>query len=109
MKDDFCRTRLKVKNEVNLDYLKKYGFKEVQQNERVNYIYMPVKEVWDNHGNMITVYNDSNLFNSDRYIGEDRLINFRFNTEASYEFNQTMEVIFDMIKEGIVEKVEEEE
>lgn len=106
--DDFCRTRLKIIDDVDLNYLKKLGFKEVMQDKRVNYIYMPVKEVWNNHGNSIVVCNDSNLFNSDCYIGEDRLIEFNFNTQASYEFNKTIEVLFDLIKSGLVEKVKGE-
>lgn len=106
--NEFCRTRLKIVDDFDLKYLKKYGFKEVQQNERINYIYMPVREVWDNHGNSIVVCNDSNMFNSNYYIGEDRLIEFDFNTQATFEFNKTMEVLFDLIKAGIVEKVKGE-
>ena len=98
---------LKIKENIELKTLKKYGFQEVQQNERINYVYMPVDEIWDNHGNTIVVCNDSNLFNLDRYIGEDRLLEFRFNEQASFEFEKTIELLFDLIKAGLVEKVEE--
>lgn len=97
--------KLKIKDNVDLNKLLKFGFKQVQQNKRINYIYMP-SEVWENYGNSITINNDTNLFNLDRYIGEDRLINFRFNEQATEEFDETMAVIFDLIKADMVEKVE---
>lgn len=32
---------LKIKDDIDLKELKKFGFKLVQQNKRINYIYMP--------------------------------------------------------------------
>lgn len=97
--------QLKIKDEVDLKELKKYGFKEVQQNKRINYIYMPVDEAYNNHGNSIIVNADTNLYNLDYYIGEDRLMSFGFNEQATYDFNKTMCVLYDLIQAGLVEKV----
>lgn len=97
---------LKIKDNVDLKVLKKFGFKEVQQNKRINYIYMPVDEAYNNLGNSITVNDDRNLYNLDYYIDEDRLMSFRFNTQATYDFNKTIEVLYDLIQAGLVEKVE---
>ena len=97
--------RLKIRDDVDLKVLLKFGFKEVQQNERVNYIYMP-SAVWDNCGNSIRVNNDRNLFNMDYYIGEDRLIIFRLNELATEEFNKTMTILFKLIKADLIEEVE---
>jgi hypothetical protein len=96
---------LKIRDDVDLKVLLKFGFKEVQQNKRVNYIYMPSK-VWDNCGNSIRVNNDRNLFNMDYYIDEDRLIIFRFNELATEEFNKTMTILFKLIKAVLIEEVE---
>ncbi len=96
---------LKIRDNVDLKVLLKFGFKEVQQNKRVNYIYMP-SMVWDNCGNQIRVNNDRNLFNMDYYIGEDRLIIFRFNELATEEFNKTMTILFKLIKADLIEDVE---
>jgi hypothetical protein len=98
---------LKIKDNVDLKELKKFGFKEVQQNKRINYIYMPVAECYDNQGNMITVCNDRNLFTLDRYIGEDRKIKFRLNECASFDFEKTISVLYDLIQANLVEKVED--
>lgn len=97
---------LKIKNDVNLEILLKFGFKKVQQDKRVNYIYMPA-EVWSNCGNSIRINNDSNLFNLNYYHGEDREIVFRFNEQATEEFNKTIEVLFKLIKADLVEITEE--
>lgn len=97
--------QLKIKDDVDLKVLKKYGFKEVQQNKRINYIYMPADEAYNNLGNSIVVNADTNLYNLDYYIGEDRLISFSFNEQATYDFNKTMCVLFDLISAGLVEKV----
>lgn len=97
---------LKIKDDVDLKVLLKYGFKEVQQNKRINYICMPA-EAWNNCGNSIIVNNDSNLFNLDYYQGEDRTMEFRFNEQATEEFNKILTVLFDLIKADLVEKVEE--
>lgn len=97
---------LKIRDDVDLKVLLKFGFKEVQQNKRVNYIYMPSK-VWDNCGNSIRVNNDRNLFNMDYYIGEDRLIIFRLNELATEEFNKTMTILFKLIKADLIEDVGE--
>ena len=96
---------LKIRDDVDLKVLLKFGFKEVQQNKRINYIYMP-STVWDNCGNSIRVNNDRNLFNMDYYIGEDRLIIFRFNELATEEFNKTMTILFKLIKADLIEDVE---
>lgn len=101
------KEQLKIKDEVDLKVLKKYGFKEVQQNKRINYIYMPVDEVYNNLGNSITVNADTNLYNLDYYEGEDRLMSFSFNEQATYDFNKTMCVLYDLIQAGLVEKVDE--
>ena len=92
---------LKIRDDVDLKVLLKFGFKEVQQNKRINYIYMP-STVCDNCGNSIRVNNDRNLFN----IGEDRLIIFRFNELATEEFNKTMTILFKLIKADLIEDVE---
>ena len=96
---------LKIRDNVDLKVLLKFGFKEVQQNKRINYIYMP-STVCDNCGNSIRVNNDRNLFNMDQYIGEDRLIIFRFNELATEEFNKTMTILFKLIKADLIEDVE---
>ena len=62
--------------------------------------------VWDNCGNSIRVKNERNLFNMDYYIGEDRLIIFRFNELATKEFNKTMTILFKLIKADLIEDVE---
>lgn len=98
---------LKIRDDVDLKILLKFGFKEVQQNKRINYIYMP-SEVWNNCGNSITVNNDSNLFNLDYYQGENRTIIFRFNEQATEEFNKTMTVLFNLIKKDLIENIEEQ-
>ena len=97
---------LKIKNDVNLEILLKFGFKEVQQNKRINYIYMP-SDVWNNCGNSIRVNNDSNLYNLDYYQGEDRTIIFRFNEQATEEFNKTITVLFKLFQGNLIEIVEE--
>ena len=97
---------LKIKDDVDLKELEKFGFKKVQQDKRINYIYMPAKEAYFNYGNSIEVNADTNLFTLDYYQGEDRLINFEFNTQASEDFEKTMTVFYDLIKADIVEKVE---
>lgn len=94
---------LKIKEGIDMKVLKKFGFKEVLQDKRVNYIYMPHK-VWENCGNHIIVFNDTNLYNLDRYIGEDRRMKFRFNELASEEFDKTVSVLFELIQAGIVVK-----
>lgn len=96
---------LKIKDEVDLKELKKYGFKEVQQNKRINYIYMPIDKAYNNLGNFIEVNADTNLYNLDYYIGEDRLMSFRFNEQATYDFNKTICVLYDLIQAGLVERV----
>lgn len=96
--------QLKIKDDVDLKMLKKYGFKEVQQDKRINYIYMPVDKAYNNLGNSITVNADTNLYNLGYYEGEDRLIEFSFNEQATYDFNKTICVLYDLIKDGLVEK-----
>lgn len=99
---------LKIKDSVDLKELEKFGFKEVQQDKRINYIYMPVKETWLNSGNLIKINADRNLFNLNYYEKEDRIINFEFNTQATNDFNKTIIVLYDLIQAELVEKVEEE-
>lgn len=53
---------------------------------------------------MIVVNNDRNLFNYYYYLDEDRQIRFRLNTEATYDFEKTMNVIYDLIKANLVVK-----
>ena len=55
---------------------------------------------------MIVVNNDRNLFNYNYYLDEDRQIRFRLNTEATYDFEKTMNVIYDLIKDGLIVKEE---
>lgn len=97
---------LKIRDDVDLKVLLKFGFKEVQQNKRINYIYMP-SDVWNNCGNSIRVNNDSNLYNLDYYQGEDRTIIFRFNEQATEEFNKTITVLFKLFQGNLIEIVEE--
>lgn len=94
---------LKIRDSVDLKILKKYGFKEVQQNQRVNFIYFPDEF---SKANYICVNNDRNLFNLDYYIGEDRYMTFRFNEALTSDFDKTMCVLFDLIKSDLVEKGE---
>lgn len=98
---------LKIKDDVDLRKLKKYGFKEIQQNKRINYIFFPGDEKINRSGNVIVINNDRNLFNYDYYIGEDREIHFDLNPQASYEFEEIMDKFFDIIKADLVEKVVE--
>ncbi|MBQ4123602.1 hypothetical protein IJD44_07795 [bacterium] len=98
---------LKIKDNVDLRKLKKYGFKEIQQNKRINYIFFPGGEKINRSGNVIVINNDRNLFNYDYYIGEDREIHFDLNPQASYEFEEIMDKFFDLIKADLVEKVVE--
>lgn len=84
--------------------MKSIGFKEVQQDKRINYIYTPHRSIGDFTGNMIVVNNDRNLFNYNYYLDEDRQIRFRLNTEATYDFEKTMNVIYDLIKANLVVK-----
>ncbi len=97
---------LKIKDNVDLKKLKKFGFKEIQQDKRINYIYMPVKEAWQNSGNSITIYPDRSLFNLEYYEGEDKVIEFEFNEQATYDFRKTIDTLYDLIQAGLVEKVE---
>lgn len=53
---------------------------------------------------MIVVNNDRNLFNYNCYLGEDRQIRFRLTTEATYDFERTMNVIYDLIQANLVVK-----
>ena len=95
---------LKIRDDVDVKELEKFGFREVQQNKRINYIYTPHRSIEDFTGNMIVVNNDRNLFNYNYYLDEDRQISFRLNTEATYDFEKTMNVIYDLIKANLVEK-----
>lgn len=47
---------------------------------------------------MIVVNNNRNLFNYNYYLDEDRQIRFRLNTEATYDFEKTMNVIIEKLK-----------
>ena len=96
---------LKIKDNIDLKILKKYGFKEIQQNQRVNFIYFPGNYLYSK-GNHICVNNDRNLFNLDYYIGEDRYMTFRFNEALTSDFDKTMCVLFDLIKADLIEKGE---
>lgn len=97
---------LKIKDNVDLEILhKKYNFKKVQQNKRINYIYFPKGCDINITGNVIVVCNDRNLFNYDYYIDEDREIKFRLNECATYEFEEIMNVLYDLIQANMVEKV----
>lgn len=98
---------LKIKDDVDLKELKKYGFKEMQQDKRINYIFFPGSEEINRSGNIIVINNDRNLFNYDYYIGEDREIHFDLNPQASYDFEKVMDKFFDLIKADLVEKVVE--
>lgn len=98
---------LKIKDNVDLKTLKKYGFKEVQQNKRINYIFFPRNQNINSSGNVIVINNDRNLFNYDYYLGEDREIHFDLNPQASYDFEEVMDKFYDLIQAGLVEKVEE--
>lgn len=95
---------LKIREDVDLQELEKFGFKKIQQDKRINYIYTPHKSIEDFTGNMIVVNNDRNLFNYNCYLGEDRQIRFRLNTEATYDFERTMNVIYDLIQANLVVK-----
>lgn len=95
---------LKIKDNVDLKILKKYGFKEVQQNKRINYIFFPRNQNI-NSGNVIVINNDRNLFNYDYYLDEDREIHFDLNTQASYDFEEVMNKFYDLIQAKIVEKI----
>lgn len=53
---------------------------------------------------MIVINEDRNLFNYNCYLDEDRQIRFRLNTAATYDFEQTMNVIYDLIKANLVVK-----
>ena len=86
---------LKIRDDVDLKKLEKFGF---------NYIYTPHKSIEDFTGNMIVVNNDRNLFNYNCYLGEDRQIRFRLTTEATYDFERTMNVIYDLIQANLVVK-----
>ncbi len=92
---------LKLKNDIDFKELKKMGFKEVQQNKRSNYIYMP--DAYNNYGNSIRVNNDTNLYNLNYYQGEDRMIIFRFNEQATEEFNETMDKLYDLIQADMID------
>ncbi len=95
---------LKIRDDVDLKKLEKFGFKKIQQDKRINYIYTPHKSIEDFTGNMIVVNNDRNLFNYNCYLDEDRQIRFRLNTEATYDFERTMNVIYDLIQANLVVK-----
>mgnify|MGYP000006136356 FL=1 len=95
---------LKIRDDVDLKKLEKFGFKKIQQDKRINYIYTPHKSIEDFTGNMIVVNNDRNLFNYNCYLGEDRQIRFRLTTEATYDFERTMNVIYDLIQANLVVK-----
>ncbi len=96
---------LKIIDDVDLKELeKKYKFKQIQQNKRINYIYKPNEY----SSNSIIVCNDRNLFNLNYYIDQDRQIEFNFNTQATSDFDKTISVLFDLIQAGLVEKVKEE-
>jgi len=98
---------LKIIDGIDLKELKKFGFKEVQQGKRINYIYLPNQNAWENSGNSITVFADNSIFTMDRHIDEDRIIEFRFNERATYDFNKTIKVLYDLIKAGLVEEIKE--
>ena len=95
---------LKIRDDVDLKKLEKFGFKKIQQDKRINYIYTPHKSIEDFTGNMIVVNNDRNLFNYNCYLDEDRQIRFRLKTEATYDFERTMNVIYDLIQANLVVK-----
>lgn len=95
---------LKIKDEIPLKELEKFGFKRVQQNNKLNYIYFPTEEEYC-MGNSILVQDDTSLYSLGYHIGEDRQIKFRFNTEL-LEFYKTIETVYDLIQAGLVEKVE---
>lgn len=99
---ELFRKVLKIKDSVDLDILKKFGFKLVQQNEKFNYIYFPENTLCSK-GNSITVYNDANLYNLNSHIGEDRIIKFRLDDCLTYDFNKTMVTLFNMIKADLIE------
>lgn len=94
---------LKIKSEVDLDVLLKYGFKKVQQDKRINYVLIPKDSKWS-CGNCIVVNNDRNLFNYDYYIDEDRNMEFQLNPNATYEFEEIIDGLYDLIADGLVEK-----
>ncbi len=95
---------LKIRDDVDLKKLEKFGFKKIQQDKRINYIYTPHKSIEDFTGNMIVVNNDRNLFNYNCYLDEDRQIRFRLNTEATYDFERIMNVLYDLIQANLVVK-----
>lgn len=97
---------LKIKYNIDLKTLKKYGFKEVQQDKRINYVFFPRNQNINSSGNVIVVNNDRNLFNYNCYLGEDREIHFDLNPQASYDFEEVMDKFYDLIQAGLVEKVE---
>lgn len=95
---------LKIKDEIDLKELEKFGFKRVQQNKKLNYIYFPTKEEYC-MGNSILIQDDTTIYSLGYHIDEDRQMKFRFNTEVM-EFNKTINVLYDLIQAGLVEKVE---
>lgn len=94
---------LKIKSEIDLEVLLKYGFRKVQQDKRINYVLTPKDSKWS-CGNCIVVNNDRNLFNYDYYIDEDRIIEFQLNPNATYEFEEIIDGLYDLIADGLVEK-----
>lgn len=95
---------LKIRDDVDFKKLEQFNFQKIQQDKRINYIYTPHKSIEDFTGNMIVINEDRNLFNYNCYLDEDRQIRFRLNTAATYDFEQTMNVIYDLIQANLVVK-----
>ena len=80
---------LKIKDDVDLKELEKYGFKKEPTK---SYYYKEIDE---------QIYIEIQIFNTDEYI-RPREINI--NTEHGSFFNN-LELLYDLIKDGLVEKV----
>jgi hypothetical protein len=88
---------LKIKDDVDLKELEKFGFKTIKaEDEVIEYAYIPTKR---NHSVNIHIYGD-NIMPWNKYTFSRKIV-------LSNHTQKTFDILFDLIQAGLVEKVEE--